>query len=136
MNQSEKCNIYTNRLSNYKEYTKCTICKQKSHPKCNFLSKTDAELLLQVQDNDKTWTCYNCMKNIFPLIDENIVNINTDNGTTTECHCCRKLLGKKFIDCTICNKTISINDVVLINLDVRNVWMTCSQRHATFFLVE
>ena len=127
MNQSEKCNICTNRLLNYKEYTKCTICKQKSHPKCNFLSKTDAELLLQ--DNDKTWTCYNCMKNIFPLIDENIVNINTDNGTTTECHCCRKLLGKKFIDCTICNKNIHKR----CSLDKFGC-KKCS--HATFFLVE
>ena len=52
MNQSEKCNICTKRLINYKEYTKCIICKQKSHPKCNFLSKTDAELLLL--DHGKT----------------------------------------------------------------------------------
>ena len=104
MNQSEKCNICTKRLINYKEYTKCTICNQKSHPKCNFLTKTDAELLLE--DHDNTWTCYNCMKNIFPLINEGIVNSDIDNSNTTECKCCSKILGKKFTQCTICNENI------------------------------
>ena len=69
MNQSEKCNICTKRLINYKEYAKCIICKHKSHPKCNFLSKTDAELLIQDQDNTLT------VATVFPLIDDNIFNI-------------------------------------------------------------
>ena len=107
MNQAEKCNICTKRLINYKEYTKCIICQQKSHPKCNFLTKTDSELL--IEDHDNFWTCYNCKKNIFPLVDENnenIVNIDIGNNNTTECKCCRKILGKKFRQCTICNENI------------------------------
>ena len=46
------------------------------------------------------------MKNIFPLIDENIVNIDIGNPNTTECTCCREILGKKITHCTICNKNI------------------------------
>ena len=72
MSNSNKCNICCERLLSYKNYTKCTLCHEQSHPKCNFLSKTDAELLLQ----SKTWTCYNCSKDMFPLVNENINSIN------------------------------------------------------------
>ena len=103
MKISSKCNICTNRLINYKTHLKCSLCFQFSHPKCNFLSKTEAEQLHQSSD----WTCYNCNRETFPLINNHFEKSTHDNyNNTTECYSCSKILGKQFSECCTCGNKI------------------------------
>ena len=132
MKISSKCNICTNRLINYKTHLKCSLCFQFSHPKCNFLSKTEAEQLHQSSD----WTCYNCNRETFPLINDHLKNLHMiiiiiqPNATPA-----LRFWENNFQNVVLV-ETKYITDANLIILDVRGAEMTYSLNHAISFQME
>ena len=97
-----KCNICSERLLNYKTYLKCTICCKSSHPKCNNLSKTEAEILKLAT----SWTCIACSKDAIPPVDNHKDYPITNNDNTVNCYSCSKILGKQIFKCELCDNSI------------------------------
>ena len=128
MKVCDKCNICSQRLLNYKTYLKCTICCESSHPKCNSLSKTEAEVLKM----STNWTCLACTKETFPFLTATL-NLQLPIIITkqTAFHVLR-YLGNKFLN-VIFVITIFISAANLKILDVKNVEMIFSLHHVIFF---
>ena len=104
MKHSKKCNICSARLLNYKTYLKWSVCYHSSHPKCNFLTKTDADELMLNSD----WMCNTCTADTFPLINDAVphYNVKIDTYSQNNCHSCSKEIGKKNVKCDMCNNNI------------------------------
>ena len=98
----DKCNICSQRLLNYKTYLKCTMCCESSHPKCNYLSKNEAEQLKLAT----SWTCLTCTKETFPFFDDYTEPPTTNNYNKINCYSCSKVLGMQIFKCEICNNNI------------------------------
>ena len=83
MNNRNLCAICAKRLINYRRPLNCNICRRDFHYKCQKLSKRDAEIILD-SENQSYWTCSNCIEDLFPLIGDDTVispDINTiDNS--------------------------------------------------------
>ena len=43
---------------------KCNLCLTKVHLKCNYLNYVDSQF---IKFSNKTWHCYNCSKDLFPI---------------------------------------------------------------------
>ena len=102
-------NLCDKRLINYRRPLNCSNCRRDFHYKCQKLSKRDSEIILD-SENQNFWTCSNCIEDLFPLIDDDNVistDINIiDTIKNTNCHCCQKILGKKYNKCHTCDKLV------------------------------
>ena len=133
MKRSNKCNICSERLLNYRTYLKCSMHHHSSHPKCNFLSKTNADELMLNSD----WMCKTCTKDIFPLINDAIshLNVKIDTYSQNNCHSCSKAMGKKIVKCDMCNNNIH-RCCKLDNFGCKNADMTDFHNHVIYFPME
>ena len=52
---------------------KCNLSLTKVHPNCNYLNYVDSQY---IKFSNKTWHCYNCSKDLFPLATINNVKLN------------------------------------------------------------
>ena len=109
MNNRNLCAKCDKRLINYRRPLNCSNCRRDFHYKCQKLSKRDSEIILD-SENQNFWTCSNCIEDLFPLIDDDNVistDINIiDTIKNTNCHCCQKILGKKYNKCHTCDKLV------------------------------
>ena len=109
MSQRRCCNLCAGRLINYRRALKCNDCHHEFHYKCQNLSKTDAEILLN-SEYQNYWTCLDCTNDIFPFMKDDIaiptkINI-IDKTKSTKCHCCQRILDKKYSKCNTCDNLV------------------------------
>ena len=92
------CHICKDRLLNYKNYLKCSICNHFSHPKCNDMSKSDAIVILNNSDIQTKWVCSSCSDTKYVC--------EATSTASTDCHSCLKPLGKQHVTCIWCDQQV------------------------------
>ena len=108
-----KCKVCSKKCLSHKTAINCSLCCIRYHPKCVNLTPNDINQL--VHTNILTyWTCPTCTKDIFPLTEDNVLNIDVirrpssinhiANTTRETCKTCSKFGNKmKMTACWLCD---------------------------------
>ena len=107
-----KCSACTKKCLARKGILYCSLCSKMYHPKCVNLLPSDVNQLI-TSNLLVHWTCYTCTHDIFPLLNDSIINDNKGaNGVNKQdcnlaretCKTCNKLGNvQKMLACWICD---------------------------------
>ena len=95
------CHICTQRLLNYRDYLKCSICENYSHSKCNRIAKTESIHIIDNNILHNKWICITCTQS-----SSLSVPTTPDLNISSSCSSCLKPLGKHFSVCTFCDNNV------------------------------
>ena len=101
-----KCTKCTKRIQAHKPRIACCLCENKFHLKCNFLTPSDVDTLIEHQLY-RNWSCHECNSGVFPFFGDSQENTSTIVAkkpakiVTHNCHTCSKM-GYKLKICELC----------------------------------
>ena len=72
------CELCSSRLPKYLPKLVCFLCKKAKHPKCQNLSRADAQRIIEQGDS---WICYQCISNILPVEIDPVAQSQLENNS-------------------------------------------------------